>query len=125
MTRTQAGVNMMPGTERRRCSARTEDTSQLDLPNPNQAATPNQHKNSNIYQARIRDTASSQDNAFKKEDDAGTPSLSGSRESDLGFPLSSKRGAAEGLDSASKKEATPVGAAAASTGKPSRDLSLA
>ena len=78
MTRTQTGVNMMPGAERRGCSARTEDTSQLDLPNPNQATMLNLHKNSNIYQARIRDTARSQDNAFKKEDDAGTPSLSAS-----------------------------------------------
>ena len=98
-------------------------TTRPTKPEPSGNAEPTQ--NSNIYQARIGDTASSQDNAFKKEDDAGTPSLSGPGESDLGFPLSSKRGAAEGLDSASKKEATPVGAAAASTGKPSRDLSLA
>ena len=59
MTRTQTGVNMVPGAERKGCSARTEDTSQLDLPNPNQAAMPNLQKNSNIYQARIGDTTSS------------------------------------------------------------------
>ena len=125
MTRTQVGVNMVSEAERKDCLARMEDTSQLDLPNPNQAAMPNLHKNSNIYQARIGDTVSSQDNAFKKEDDTGTPSLSGPGESDLGFPLSSKRGAAEGLDNASKKETTSADAAAASIGKPSRDFSLA
>ena len=68
---------------------------------------------------------SEQDDAFKKEDDVEMPSPSDPEEPDLGFPLSSKRVPAEGLDSASKKETTSADAAAASIGKPSRGSSLA
>jgi hypothetical protein len=104
MTRTQAGVNMVPGAERRGCSARRDETSQLDLPNPNPERQCRTNKNSNIVRAITGDTTSSQDSAFKKEDDVGTPSLSGLGEPDLGFPLGSKRGAAEGHGSVSKKK---------------------
>ena len=57
------------------------------------------------------DTMSSQDSAFKKEDDVRTPSLPGPGELDLGFPLSSKRGTTEGLGNVSKKKMTPTDAA--------------
>ncbi|KAE8783031.1 Protein ZINC INDUCED FACILITATOR-LIKE 1 [Hordeum vulgare] len=115
---------MVRGAKRRGCLPRTEDTSPLDLPNLNQAAMPNQHKNSDIDRAIITDTGSSQDSVFKKEDNTETSSLSGPREWDLEFPVSSKKGTSEGLGSAFKKEATPTGVAAASIGKPNKDISL-
>ncbi|EMS56416.1 Protein ZINC INDUCED FACILITATOR-LIKE 1 [Triticum urartu] len=107
------------------CSARREDTTQLDLPNPNKEQQTRTNKVTNIARAKTGDNASKQDGAFKKEYDAETPSPSGPEEPGLGFPLSSKRGATEGLDNASKEETTSADAVVASIGKPSRDFSLA
>ena len=119
MTRTQAGVNMVPGAERQ---------GMLNLNRRNNTVRTNQSKTKSgehIIMDTNGGTTSEQDSAFKKEDNAETPSPSGLEKPDLGFPLSSKRGATEGLDNASKKETTSTDAAAASIGKPSRDFSLA
>ncbi|XP_073354656.1 uncharacterized protein [Aegilops tauschii subsp. strangulata] len=107
------------------CSARGEDTTQLNLPNPNKERQTRTNKVTNIAGAKTGNTASKQDGAFKKEYDAETPSPSSPEEPDLGFPLRLKRGVAEGLDNASKEETTSAYAAVASIGKPSRDFSLA
>jgi hypothetical protein len=77
-------------------------TATTTKPEP-RVTVPNQ-QNSNIIRTSTGDTASKQNSAFKKENDVETPSPSGLGQPDLGFPLSSKRGAAEGLGSASKKE---------------------
>ena len=102
-----------------------ENRTQLNQPSPTQGRQCRTNKSSNISRTKIGDTASEQDSAFKKEDHAETSSPSGPEEPDLEFPLSSKRGAITGLDSASKKETTSADAFAANIGKPSRDFSLA
>ena len=93
--------------------------------NPNQERQRRTNKSTYISKTKTEDTVSEQDGAFKKEHDTETPSPSGPEKPDLGFPLSSKRGSAESLDSASNKETTSTDAAAASFGKPSKDFSLA
>uniref|UniRef100_A0A8R7PRI3 Uncharacterized protein n=1 Tax=Triticum urartu TaxID=4572 RepID=A0A8R7PRI3_TRIUA len=72
-------------------------------PNLNQEWQRQTNSTINISGTKTGDTSSEQDGAFK-EDDVETPSPSDPEEPDLGFPLSSKRGAAEGLNNASKKE---------------------
>ncbi|KAE8770818.1 Protein ZINC INDUCED FACILITATOR-LIKE 1 [Hordeum vulgare] len=103
------------------CSARAKDTLQLNLPNPGQEWRC-QTNDSIIARAKIGNTASEQDGAFRKEDNAEMSSLYGPRDSDLGFPMNSKRGSSQGLGTVSKKETPPASTVVDNTNQPSKDL---
>src|SRR4051794_39940681 len=95
---------MIPEQKDMGCSTQTGDTTQLNLPNPNQKQPKTNQQEVQHHQSQLRDTTSEQYSAFKKEDNVETTSLSGPDDPDLGFPLGSKRGTTEGHGSAFNKQ---------------------
>ena len=68
---------MAPGVEDKGCSARTEETTQLDSLSPEQGRQAELARRPTSPKTNSRDTASEQDSAFKKENDATPPPPSG------------------------------------------------